>query len=222
MAPLWFPSGSPLDPLWTGEVLSGKELALLDTDERFARFVFTRAGLELREGLSQAWTLPQEVLEVAAQRGADGRWRALVAGHDVPAPLAVVYAAAVSGHFHWLGSGVFPRWKRRALLEGGFVGVPLVSLANLPDGVSESTLVVWGAIELLVRVRVLGGEAAKDALPLSRPFLSHWTPASERTTRTGMETLERLEFISRAGSHTKSGGRRPLTLWQARLAEEER
>jgi hypothetical protein len=112
-----------------------------------------------------------------------------------------------------LGRGTFPRWKRLALLESGLVGVPNVSLAQLPTEASDSTHVLWEAIELLIRVRVLGGESASDSLPLSRPFLCRWTPLSERATRSGMESLERWELIRRAGAHTKTGGRRPLTLW---------
>jgi hypothetical protein len=207
-------------PLWTGEVLTGQELAALDADETLAQHVLARAGLELVEGVAQVWKLAESELHVRAERAADGRWRVLVAGHDAPAPLAVVYAAAVSGEFRWLGAGTFPRWKRRALLEAGLVGMPDVTLANLPDDASESTRLLWNAIQLLVRVRMLGGERAADALPLSRPFLRHWTPASERGTRTGMETLERLGLIWRVGSYTKSSGRRPLTLWGVRLSDE--
>lgn len=207
-------------PLWTGEVLRGKELAALDADDALARFIFARAGLELLdEGEPQVWKLSDGLeLEALTERADDGRWRVLVAGHDAPAPLAVVYAAAVSGEFRWLSAGTFPRWKRRALVEAGLVALPNVTLANLPTDVSESTRLLWDAIQLLVRVRVLGGERAADALPLSRPFLRHWTPASERGTRTGMETLERLGLIWRVGSYTKSSGRRPLTLWGIAIA----
>ena len=98
-------------------------------------------------------------------------------------------------------------------MESGLVGVPHVSLAPLPAEASDSTQVLWEAIELLIRVRVLGGERATDALPLSRPFLCRWTPLSERATRSGMESLERWELIRRVGAYTKTGGRRSLTLW---------
>lgn len=95
-----------------------------------------------------------------------------------------------------------------------------MALADLPDAAGEPTRTLWESNELLVRVRVLGGERARDAIPLSRPFLCRWTALSERGTRTGMETLERLEFVWRVGSYTKTGGRRPLTLWGIKLAAE--
>ena len=216
------PVDSPMDirPLWTGEVLRGQALAALDADERLARFVFTRAGLDLLEGEPQAWTLGSATLETMVERSTHGHWRALVAGHEAPAPLAVVYASAVSGEFHWLSAGTFPRWKRRALLDAGLVGVPDVRLVGLPDEASDATRELWTAIELLVRVRVLGGETARDPLPLSRPFLCHWTPLSERSTRTGMESLECWELIRRDRPHMKSGGRRALMLWTVQIADD--
>ena len=229
------PLGSPKDPLgiplgrsgpsprdgWDGVVVSGSELSALDADSTLARFIVERAGLEFAEGRPQLWRLSDETISTILERADDGRWRAVLAGHEAPAPLAVIYAAAVSGEFHWLSAAVFTRWKRRALLEAGLVGMPAVSLADLPaDGVSDSTRFMWGAIELLVRVRVLGGDRARDALPLSRHFLRRWAPLADRPTRTAMETFERLEYIWRVGRYAKSGGQRPLTLWGVRLSED--
>ena len=201
-------------PLWTGEVLEGKALAALDADEKLAAHVFARAGLDFLQGVDQIWNIADLAIPTRVERSPEGYWRALLAGHEAPAPLTVVYAASISGELIFsLGPGAFPRWKRRALMEAGILGVPLVSLAPLPSEASDSTQVLWEAIELLIRVRVLGGERARDALPLSRPFLCRWTPLSERATRSGMESLERWELIRRVGTYTKSGGRRPLTLW---------
>ena len=221
------PSGSPMAgrgrPLWTvwdGVVLSGSALSALDADDTLARFVVERAGLELAEGKAQAWRLSDETISTMLERAEDGRYRAVLAGHETPAPLAVIFAAAVSGEFHWLSAAAFTRWKRRALLEAGLVGMPAVALADLPADISEATRFMWGAIELLVRVRVLGGERARDALPLSRPFMRRWAPLADRPTRTAMETLEGLEYIWRVGRYAKSGGRRPLTLWGVKLSED--
>lgn len=211
---------SPMDidrPLWTGEVLQGEKLAVLDADEAFARFVFARASLDLDEGRTQTWVLGGATFQTAVERGADGRFRLLVAGHEAPMPLPCVYAASVSDEFRWLTRGELPRWKRRALLEAGVVGIPDVQLAALPEDTLAATRAVYAGIELLVRVRVLGGELAGDPVPLSRPFLCRWVPASERAVRTGMEELERLGHIHRAGVHVKSGGRRPLRLWTVEL-----
>jgi hypothetical protein len=98
-------------PLWTGEVLTGKELAALDGEETLARHVLARAGLELVEGVAQVWKLAESELDVRVERAENGRWRVIVASHEAPAPLAVVYASAVSGEFDRLSTGTFPRWE---------------------------------------------------------------------------------------------------------------
>ena len=145
-------------PVWTGEVLEGEALAALDADERFAAYVFARAGLDLLQGVDQVWNIGELAIPTRVERSSEGYWRALLAGHEAPAPLGVVYAASISGELVFnLGRGTFPRWKRRALMESGLLGVPDVSLAPLPSEASDSTQVLWEAIELLIRVRVLGG-----------------------------------------------------------------
>jgi hypothetical protein len=201
--------------------VSGAALSALDADDTLARFVCERAGLEFAEGKPQTWRLSEETIPTVLECAEDGRWRAVLAGHEAPAPLAVIYAAAVSGEFQWLSAGAFPRWKRRALLEAGLVGTPPVALAELPCDISEPVCLMWDAVELLVRVRVLGGERARDALPLSRRFMCRWAPLSDRSTRTAMETLERRDFIWRVSRWAKSGGQRPLTLWGVKLAEDD-
>ena len=96
-------------PLWTGGeggVLRGKALAALDADEGLARFVFESAGLNL-EVKPQTWTVGDAVLETRVERSGEGLWRAVVAGHEAPVPLASIYAASVSGEIRSLGHSEF-------------------------------------------------------------------------------------------------------------------
>lgn len=71
-------------------------------------------------------------------------------------------------------------------------------------------------IELLIQVRVLGGTAAHDPLPLTRRFLRRWVPMGERHVRAAMEDLEGHEFVMRAGTYPVKGIR-PMNLWVVRL-----
>jgi len=137
-------------------------------------------------------------------------------------PLAYRYAAAISGEARWLPRSEFVVWKRRLLLDGGFVERPVVSLAALPEDASRPARQLWSSIELLVQARLLGGTPAHDPLPLSRRFLRRWVPMGEGSVRTAMEKLQAIRFVTPAGVYEGSNGRRPTKLWRVHLAKEAR
>ena len=135
---------------------------------------------------------------------------------EVGKPLAYRYAAAVSGEARFLTAPAYGQWKRRLLLECGVVPRPAVSLAPLPGELGVHARRIWPLIELLIQVRVLGGTAAHDPLPLTRRFLRRWVPMGERPVRAAMEDLEAHEFVMRAGTYPMKGIR-PMNLWVVRL-----
>jgi hypothetical protein len=134
-------------------------------------------------------------------------------------PLAYRYAAAISGEARRLGGSEYGLWKRRLLLDGGFIQHPAVALAVLPTGAGSHTRRLWPAIELLICARLLGGTPVDDPLPLARRFLRRWVPMGERSVRTAMEELEALEFVILVGTHVPEGGR-STNLWRVRGWEE--
>lgn len=137
---------------------------------------------------------------------------------EVGKPPAYRYAAAVSGEARSLTAPEYGQWKRRLLLECGVVPRPTVSLAALPGDLCAHAHRLWPLIELLIQVRVLGGTAAHDALPLTRRFLRRWVPMGERPVRAAMEDLEAHEFVMRVGTYPVKGIR-PMNLWVVRLLD---
>ena len=110
-------------------------------------------------------------------------------------------------------------WKRRLLLDSGFVPHPAVALAELPLEAGVRARELWPSIELLIQARLLGGTPAEAPLPLTRRFLRRWVPMGETPVRTAMEELIALEFVTRAGRHIPNRGR-PMNLWCVRLEGE--
>lgn len=142
------------------------------------------------------------------------------AGFERGVALAYQYAAVISGDESRLERSEFAQWKRRALIEGGFIPAPPASLAPLPESAKDATQEVWPKIELLLQCRVLGGTSPRDGHPLARRFLRKWTPTGEIRVRTAMEELERgIGYIRRDGQHEK--GVRPTILWCVLLEGEE-
>jgi hypothetical protein len=145
------------------------------------------------------------------ERTSSGQFQVAVEGAERAFPLTNVYAASITGELGTLGRGEFPRWKRRALIESGRLAAPNVTLESLAPSAPESAHRLWTAIATLVRVRAAGGEKPTDPLPLSRPFLRRWTPASDSQVRRAMEWLEQHHYIERVGRHGK------LILWTVAL-----
>jgi hypothetical protein len=197
---------------------SGQQLRAWDANPLFAGYVFDLCGLTLDKTAPQEWRLEDEVAWVRVERASDGCFRLRVAGHDAPKPLAAVYAAAIHGHLHPLGRTELPTWKRRALLEAGCIDLPQIELAPLSEDADEPTHALWDGIALLLRVR---NQRPIEPLPLARRFLQRWVPQSESDVRRGMEYLE-PRYIWRAGSFTKPGRTRALTLWRVERFDEAR
>jgi hypothetical protein len=207
------PSGRDAVPHGRGAVY-GDELARYDAARNFARFVLSRAGLEIDDRGWQSWALPHDRLTVRVGQSSSGLFQVFIEGHATPKPLAFVYAATIAGVVEELGRGEFPRWKRRALLEAGMLDELPIRLARLPDLTPTAVPELWAAIELLVKVRVAGGDAPCDPLPLSRTFLRRWAAMTDSRVRAAMEFLEREKCIEKVGAHGRT------YLWRV-LAEEE-
>ena len=142
----------------------------------------------------------------------------VASGVELGKPPAYRYAAAISGKARLLSRPEYGHWKRRLLLDSGAVQRPTGGLAALPADAGDHARRLWPSIELLIQVRLLGGDSVDDPLPLTRRFLRTWVPMGETPVRAAMEELEALGLVIRDGTYCANGGRR-MNLW--RVAKDE-
>jgi hypothetical protein len=207
--------------------LHGSELEAYDRNDDFAQLVFDRAGLSLDPSHIQPWHLGALDVAVEAWRdkGAFHRlrlkgsgWPADVCRRNGKAPKALALAEVFAST--WANAPLLPsapelaRWKRRALLLGGFAAPPAVSIAKLPEDAPLDVVATWQGIRELVDVRSLT-EPDVDLVPLSAPFLARWCPLDENAVRRAKAWLGRRGFIERAVV-AEFGFPRPCVLWKIR------
>jgi hypothetical protein len=203
------------------EMLHGGNLTALDGDRDLARLVFDKAGLTFIQDEPQAIKLGETKMRVRlwvddhdlyVVRPVTGEKVPVFPGTEIQAlKLGQFYASIVAGKVIHPIEAELARWKRRALIECGFVAAPAVHLRPLPEDAPRYAVTVWDGIGLLVAVRRLT-EPDETELPLTRSFLPGWCGCEEKAMKGGIAWLDRHRYIWRAGS-VGVGKYKPMTLW---------
>jgi hypothetical protein len=208
------------------ERLRGDDLAAVDRDPEFARFVLARAGLQLGEEEVQNLVIGDLTVSVRVWVDDHGMYVVRPVGDGVTAvfpetkvralKLGQLYASLVAGQVICPSGPALARWKRRALTEEGGVQPPEVHLRRLPTDAPEHAVRIWEPIGLLLAVRLMT-EPDDRLVPLNWTFVARWSGCDENTARRGLGWLERKRYIAKAAT-VDVRKPRPLTLWW--IAEE--
>ena len=89
------------------------------------------------------------------------------------------------------------RWKRRLLVEFGFVPPKRLPFTPLPPGSPDSAVATWQAIHELREIRALTDEP-DEPLPLSGPFLARWSGIDQDEIRRGKYSAREAEVHHRS------------------------
>jgi hypothetical protein len=133
--------------------------------------------------------------------------------------LGEVHAIATANQLHLPRGPELGRWKRRALVDAGIISPHPVTLPQLPPNAPRSAQQTWNAIGELLQVRYLV-DPVDEPVPLSSPFLAHWSGLPQSTLERGKTWLERHGLITRAG-HAPFGWPAPCLLWQITTAKTQ-
>jgi hypothetical protein len=208
------------------EKLCADELAALDGDPDFARFLSTKAGIRFTQDDPQPVALGEQTLTVRWWIDDHDRYviRAVGEGRSPVFPGTNIQALKAGQFYATLCAGriirptgpSLARWKRRALAEADLIALPSVVLKPLPGDAPPYLARVWLTIGLLVQVRRLV-DPDETRLPLEWTFLADWCGCDEIDVRRGRAWLDRHGFIWRAGL-VAVGKPKPMVLWG--IAEE--
>ena len=208
------------------EMLHGDDLAALDGDHKFARFLCEKAGLEFLEDEPQEIVIGETAIVVRIWVDDHQAYVIRPVSEDkVPTfpgtsiralKLGQFYASVCAGRLIRPTGAALARWKRRGLLEWGVIGAPPVCIRPLPDDAPLYIAPVWEGIRLLLAVRRLT-EPDGMVVPLARDFVRDWCGRDGKEVRRALGWLDRHGWIWRV-CRTDVGKPKPMTLWA--VAEE--